>query len=152
MTRRRCTLTQIVWDFFPLHTRWLASSVFLNIDDGTCTSDSGEAWQPETAGIIPAQVVGSLCFYPLTQLNSPENTPFYCIAHVRHFDKRVCVCVYMYNNYTQPDVERTPRCAGGQLYHMSSPRAALICPPLLMSTLQLASENCQTHSHATFSR
>lgn len=144
MTRRQCILTQIVLHFFPLHSCLLASSVFLNIDDGTWTSDSSEAWEPQTARIIPSS---SSWILVLLHTNTTELTWKYTFLLCCPCEtlEHVCLCVYMYYSYTQPHVETTPRCAGGQLYHMPSPKAELICPPLLMSTLQVASESCQTH-------
>lgn len=102
MTRRQCMLTQIVLDFFSLHMCLLASSVFLNIDDGTWTSESSEAWEPQTARIIPSSSswILVLLHTNTTGLNWKYTFLLYCPCETL---EHVCLHVLQLHTATRGD-------------------------------------------------
>lgn len=80
--------------FFSLYTRLLASSVLLNIDDGTWTSNTIEAWEPQTVRIIRSS---SSWILVLLHTNTTELTwkytfLLYCPCETL---EHVFVCIYI---------------------------------------------------------
>lgn len=91
--------------FFPLHTCLLASSVLLNIDDGTWTSNTIEAWEPQTARIIRSS---SSWILVLLHTNTTELTwkytfLLYCPCETL---EHLCLCVFTCNTPTHSHMWR----------------------------------------------